>query len=108
MHACSRGQLPFVSALISHQADIAAEDEDKCNCLHLAAREGHANVVQELLDAGAKVDCLDIGQWTPLIWACYKGHEQVVQTLVAGGADTNARGSHQVFMVYFISRTFVL
>lgn len=102
MHACTEGNRLFVSSLLSHDADFNAEDEDKCNCLHMAAREGHTHVVQDLIDAGAKVDSLDIGQWTPLIWACYKGQTAVVDTLITGGADVNARGSHQVILVYSI------
>ena len=96
MHACNVGNRQFVSALLSHNADLNAEDDDKCSCLHLIAREGHVCLVQVLVDAGAKVDTLDVGQWTPLIWACYKGHTQMVDALVASGADVNARGSHQV------------
>ena len=96
MHACQLGNRIFVSVLLSHNADLTIEDEDKCNCMHIAAREGHVEVIKELMEAGAKVDPLDVGHWTPLIWACYRGKVEAVDILVSNGANVNSRGLHQV------------
>ena len=105
MHACSLGNRVFVSVLLSHHADLTIEDEDKCNCMHIAAREGHVEVIKELIDAGAKVDPLDVGQWTPLIWACYKGQVEAVDVLISHGANVNSRGLHQVTQKMYLKKT---
>ena len=47
--AASQGKLDFIPLLLSHGADIHAEDNDKATALHSAAREGHADVCLELL-----------------------------------------------------------
>ena len=47
--AASLGKLDFIPLLLSHGADIHAEDNDKATALHAAAREGHADVCLELL-----------------------------------------------------------
>lgn len=96
MHACLLGNRTYVSTLLSYNADLTIEDEDKCNCLHMAAREGHCEVIDELMEAGAKVDPLDIGQWTPLIWACYRGKTEAVKLLISHQANVHSRGLHQV------------
>ncbi len=97
MFAAEYGRVEFVSLLLSYSADATAEDDDKCTALHHAARVGHQDVACELADnGGAAVDAADVGQWTPLVWACYKGHARVARELLSRGADVNARGSHQV------------
>ena len=55
--ASSLGKPSFVSILIEAGADIHAEDEDKCMPLHVASREGNADVAHILLQAGANVAC---------------------------------------------------
>ena len=49
MLAASLGKLDFIPLLLSHGADIDAEDNDKATALHAAAREGHADICLELL-----------------------------------------------------------
>jgi ankyrin repeat protein len=45
----STGKLDFLPLLLSHGADLHAEDNDKATALHAAAKEGHADVCLELL-----------------------------------------------------------
>ena len=52
---------------------------------------GRQEVVEYLLDNGAKVDVQDDGGLMPLHNACSFGHAEVVQTLLKHGADPNAR-----------------
>ena len=49
IHAASLGKLDFIPLLLSHGADIHAEDNDKATALHAAAKDGHADVCLELL-----------------------------------------------------------
>ena len=72
MFAAANGLSEFFTLLLAHNADVAAEDEDKCTALHLAARNGHLGVARELIDAGAAKEAQDVGLWTPLVWAAYK------------------------------------
>ena len=58
-------------------------------CLHTGF--GRQEVVEYLLDNGAKVDVQDDGGLMPLHNACSFGHTEVVQTLLKHGADPNAR-----------------
>ncbi len=69
-----------------------APDPEGRTALVAAADKGRLEIVQLLLDRGAKVDFRD-GKYraTPLIWASLGGHEPVAQLLLARGADPKAK-----------------
>ena len=54
--------------------------------LHAAASSGHAEVVRLLLAAGAELEALQTGDWTPLHVAADLGHAAVVAVLLESGA----------------------
>ena len=56
-----------------------------------AAAEGHAEIVEELIKAGADFRATLSSGFTPLLFAVRNGHSEVVRTLVAAGADLNER-----------------
>ena len=56
-----------------------------------AAAEGHAEVVAELIKAGADFRAVLESGFTPLLFAVREGHIEVVETLVKAGADVNRR-----------------
>ncbi len=56
-----------------------------------AAAEGHAEVVSELVKAGADFKATLSSGFTPLLFAVRNGHLDVVKTLVKAGADVNRR-----------------
>ena len=62
--------------------------------LHKAAREGDADRVRKLLDAGADVNVRNGNkghlQYTPLHWAAYYGHLEIAEILTSRGADLDA------------------
>ncbi len=62
--------------------------------LHKAAREGDADRVRELLDAGADVNVRNADkqrlQYTPLHWAAHFGHLEIAELLISRGADLDA------------------
>ena len=64
----STGKLQIVYLLLSHNASLNTEDNDGSSTLHHAAKNGHAEVVLELIEAGASIESTDSGDWTPLIW----------------------------------------
>lgn len=57
--------------------------------LHKACYFGHADVVQYLLECGAKTDIADVEGDTPLHDACRLGHSACVKHLVEAGANAN-------------------
>lgn len=61
--------------------------------LHVAAQEGHADIVKLLVEAGAKLNTgLGHSGDTPLTLASGGGHPEVVQLLLAAGADASGSG----------------
>eukprot|EP00968_Pinguiococcus_pyrenoidosus_P006892 scaffold455_cov160-Pinguiococcus_pyrenoidosus.AAC.3 len=58
--------------------------------LHIAAENGHVEVVQALLDRGADKEAVDNDGWTPLHISAQNGHREVVQALLERGADKEA------------------
>ena len=58
--------------------------------LHLAAMNGHLEVVAVLLDGGAEVDARDCGGWTPLMRAVANQRTNVVESLLARKAPVNS------------------
>lgn len=58
--------------------------------LHLAARNGHTEVLASLVSARAVVDMTDEEGMTPLALAAVKGHTLAAGELIWGHADVNA------------------
>lgn len=60
--------------------------------LHLAARQGHRTIVQDLLRQSADVDArLPDSEQTALHLAAREGHEKIVRLLIDYGADIEAK-----------------
>lgn len=94
MLAAGKGQLGFVRELVNRGADVQAEDADNWSPLLFAAKAGHRDVVQFLLEqGGADMEHRDMGGWTALMWSAYKGHTEVAVMLLEKGADINAHGN---------------
>ena len=62
-----------------------AADYDRRTCLHLAASEGSAHIVEALLSGGADVNCVDRWGGTPLRDALRHGHSNVMTMLIGAG-----------------------
>ncbi|CAN0424940.1 unnamed protein product, partial [Scytosiphon promiscuus] len=55
--------------------------------LHVAAGEGHSEVLSDLLQHGAQVDAVDALGMTPLMYAINKDHGDATGLLCDYGAD---------------------
>ena len=85
--------------------------------LHLAAMNGHADVVEVLLGFGADPNRVEWWGCTPLLWAAENGHKKVVQALLDSGAnpnlaanggetplhDASSRGHNEVVLVLLLA-----
>ncbi|KAI0824393.1 ankyrin [Trametes gibbosa] len=61
---------------------------DKGNTLlMLAAYNGHATLVKDLMDKGADPNATNDQGQSPLAGAVFKGHDEVVRVLVEGGSN---------------------
>ena len=86
--AARQGDADAVQGLLAGDADPNLAQGDGMTALHMAALEGHADVVSVLLGAGAEVGATTrIGAYTPLHLASQGGHGAVVRALLEKGAD---------------------
>jgi len=90
MTAARTGNLAAVKALIHHGANVEAKDDRRGQtALIWAAAEGHADVVQALIDADADFKLRVPSGFNPLMFAVRAGHIDVVRVLLKAGADAN-------------------
>jgi hypothetical protein len=89
-----RGGGPVVKALIQGGAKADAPNGVKrCTALHMAARRGHVEVAETLLQCGANIEARDSLGETPLRRAVNCGRTAVAALLLAKGADPHSVGS---------------
>jgi ankyrin repeat protein len=90
MTASRTGNLAVVKALINHGASVDAKDDRRAQtALMWAAAEGHAPVVQALIDADANFKLRVPSGFSPLMFAVREGRTDVVRVLLKAGADVN-------------------
>uniref|UniRef100_A0A6G3MHE0 26S proteasome non-ATPase regulatory subunit 10 (Trinotate prediction) n=1 Tax=Henneguya salminicola TaxID=69463 RepID=A0A6G3MHE0_HENSL len=88
--ACSSGQIEVANWLIDEcNVDIDVQDDCGWLPLHVCASAGRTQLVEKLLERGAKTDQLNDNGCTPLHYACSKGHVRIVEILLENGAINN-------------------
>ncbi|GMH35603.1 hypothetical protein BSKO_03471 [Bryopsis sp. KO-2023] len=93
-NAAGSGESRKVQELLSKGADVSSiHKELESTPLHYAAREGHLDVVEKLIEAGSDVDAKDGQGWTPLIDAAQKGQVDVTKELLEAGSNIDAQDS---------------
>ncbi|MFF5212101.1 ankyrin repeat domain-containing protein [Streptosporangium sp. NPDC000396] len=101
MAAVVAGDLPEVKALLSRGVEVDARYprvngfNDGHTPLLVAARDGHREIVRELLAAGADVNAVEpVFGAVPLHKAVYNGHADITRLLIEhGGCDLNFQGA---------------
>ena len=95
MAAADKGHLEVVLALAAvppFRLDQTSKFED--SALTLAARNGHAHVVEFLLEAKADSDIPGYLGRTAVWQAATRGHAEVVRMLASHGADVSIKDAH--------------
>jgi len=90
------GDAAAVRDLIAADASLVnARGERGVTPLIVAAREGHCEVAEMLLNSGADIEARDSEHTsTPLIWAVFFGHAPVAELLLQKGASVNAQNGY--------------
>jgi hypothetical protein len=84
---------------------VNLEDAYGQTALHIAAEEGHAELVAFLVDKyGAKVNAKDQAGWTPLFCACKWGRVRVADLLLHRGADAGMRSNDNATALHYYVR----
>lgn len=92
MIASQFGMPHIVELLLLKKADCTIVNEDDMTALHLAAREGHLDIVKSLLRADrAPLEMRNKEKETPLLLASANGHFGVLEHLLEQGASPAAR-----------------
>lgn len=73
--------------------DVNISDSYGRTALHYAAEQGHADIIDLLLQAGSFVNAMDFEGMTPLYLAAARGNRDAVQALVLSSANINLRAT---------------
>ncbi|XP_070613964.1 ankyrin-2 isoform X1 [Erythrolamprus reginae] len=105
LRAARAGNLDKVVEYLKGGIDINTCNQNGLNALHLAAKEGHVGLVQELLERGSAVDSATKQKGnTALHIASLAGQAEVVKVLVKEGADINAQSQNGFTPLYMAAQ----
>lgn len=74
--------------------DLNQGDDHRFSLLHWAAREGRTNIVEMLIQRGARINATNMGDDTALHLAASHGHRDIVIVLLHNKANINAINEH--------------
>ena len=74
---------------MDHGADVDVPESYNCTPMLLAARWGHINVVELLLDRGADINAQDESGMSALHWPAWGGNVAMGEFLIKRGIDAN-------------------
>jgi len=77
----AQGWRAQIEDLVRNGVDVNTGDYDSRTALHLAASEGHVDVVESLLALNSNVNATDRMGFSPLVDACRHGHFQIQMML---------------------------
>ncbi len=87
--------LALAKKLITEGADVNQKDSRGNSLLIVSAADGHAEMVELLLESGADINAVDASmKATALHAAAYLGHPEVMQVLIERGIDIDAQGPY--------------
>jgi hypothetical protein len=93
--AAETGDLAKIKTLLKDNPELVFDKNgDGMTPLHMAAREGHMDLVELLLSNKADVHTKNVEGETPLFLATKYGYKAVVELLLANSADVNAKDKY--------------
>lgn len=90
MEAARKGDYNQVRRLVENHCGLYSSDWSGTTALHVAAQNGHKDIVEILLNAGANQDARTKVERTALHLAAQYGHLPVVDMLISYWSDVNA------------------
>ncbi|KAG5900648.1 hypothetical protein JTB14_005921 [Gonioctena quinquepunctata] len=106
LRAARAGQLDKIQEYLDSGTvrDINTSNANGLNALHLASKDGHVEIVRELLKRGAVVDSATKKGNTSLHIASLAGQEEVVRILVQHGASLNVQSQNGFTPLYMAAQ----
>merc|ERR1739848_804221 len=93
--AAGMGYTEIVNSLIKRGANLEPVTVDGVTPLHLAARDGHTEVVKMIINCPryrrANINAAENNGWNALHMAACNGHVDTVKTIIEYGANPRAR-----------------
>ncbi|MFP3030993.1 MAG: ankyrin repeat domain-containing protein [Wolbachia sp.] len=107
LEAAKSGNIDDVENLLNREekVQVNAENEFEETPLHLAAQNGHKDVVEFLFSKGAKVDVKNKFEETPLHFAAQNGHKDVVEFLFSKGAKVDVKNEFEETPLHFAAKS---
>jgi len=88
------GNIDLVGEILQNDINVDIADNKGRFALWYAAQNGHAQIVDMLIEYGAKINMQDLEMgMTPLMRASLRGHVKIVEILLKHGADTEIKDS---------------
>ncbi|XP_018323633.1 ankyrin-3 isoform X2 [Agrilus planipennis] len=106
LRAARAGQLDKIQEYLDSGTirDINTSNANGLNALHLAAKDGHIEVVRELLKRDAIIDAATKKGNTALHIASLAGQEEVVRLLIQHGASINVQSQNGFTPLYMAAQ----
>ncbi|KAG9432791.1 ankyrin repeat domain-containing protein 49 [Apis mellifera carnica] len=102
--AAENGDLDKIKKLLTkNHRLLECTDKDGYTPLHRACYGNHVEIVEYLLQAGAKIDAKTQDEWQPLHSASCWNNVECVATLIANGADINAKSKGDQTPLHLVS-----
>ncbi|XP_071794029.1 uncharacterized protein [Asterias amurensis] len=90
----------FIKEKNTSRLNVNCMDEKDRSALHLAAGQGHVEVIRSLLDADVSVDAADKFGMNAMLWAAWFGHDQAMEALVMGQATVKCENKQGLTIVH--------
>lgn len=111
LHACRKGHVAIVEAMLDMGANIETRDHIGRSPLYTAAMEGQQKVVEILIKRGANTSSANYHGSTTLMMAAFHGHADAVEVLIKHGASVssvNDRGTTALILAAYSGHTDVV